>query len=239
MLGAKDYQSVPYSKKDVEQLRLDKMRPQVLQHVMTSNEWTRAVLIREPSERLLSAYLDKVRKHQPKQSNVVDKEGFTQFVNKLSSKNWWKTDPHWRPQAYTCGMGHNLQHIDYIGGLDRADYHSKQILQQVGLWDSHGRYYQTSPSHNHTRPRAVRPPENPVRDPPGFQQHDHTDHHSRGSIDLVEHYYTKQTLEKVKKLYWMDYALWNVLQTTNATRGIDVARILNTQCDTNADISIA
>ena len=57
-LGAKDYQSSPYSKFDARLFYFDKVHPKHHGHIWKN--FTKAILLREPAERLLSAYLDKV-----------------------------------------------------------------------------------------------------------------------------------------------------------------------------------
>lgn len=230
--GAKDYLSNPYYKEDIKGFHLDEMRPSVVEEVLTSPNWTRAILIREPAERLLSAYLDKVQ-NKPKLFGMEkgEKVSFELFINSLQSDNWWFTDPHWRPQAYSCGIGHDITSMDFVGSLDKVGLHTKKLLDMVGLWESHGKYYQTSANmtdHKVAGPPFARyQPDPPLTDTLGFQQIEQTDHHAKGSQSLMEEYYTPELLAKVKYLYWMDYQLYDVLQSTDKTSGSDIAKLLN------------
>eukprot|EP00804_Cyclotella_cryptica_P015129 CCRYP_000684-RA/>CCRYP_000684-RA protein AED:0.04 eAED:0.04 QI:59/1/1/1/1/0.66/3/1038/369 len=61
--GAKDYPSLPHYKLDNDFFRFDKLDPSIQEEIWRDEkEWTWAVFLREPAERLLSAYLDKVSK---------------------------------------------------------------------------------------------------------------------------------------------------------------------------------
>ena len=49
----------------------------------------------------------------------------------------------------------------------------------------------------------------------------------------MKEYYTPELLEKVKKLYWMDFVLWNAVQEAQEegkVRGEDIAPILSPLC---------
>lgn len=264
MMGAKDYQSVPYCKKDLESFRFDRMTPELQARVWTSNSsWTKAVFLREPAERLLSAYLDKVKTKTGQRNPPYGKNvSFAQFIDILSSSKVqhgvnethgamtglsWMSDPHWRPQAWSCGLSENLPDFDYIGTLDRAAYHSKALLQKVNLWEPFGKHYRVTERGKHKEfygASITYPPEplKPGQVALGFQQeasgHERfssiTTRHSRGSSSKFNQYYTPELLEEVKKLYWMDFALWNAVQEAQKeglVRGKDIVSKLNPDCD--------
>jgi len=237
-LGAKDYQDAPYHKLDQRPFTFDRLTETAQHEIWNDPAWTRAVLIREPTERLLSAYLDKIVRRKDHYRNLT----LAEFVSYLEQPEQegiaglsWRTDPHWRPQAYSCGMVQLLPQFHFVGGLDRVAEHSRRILDQVGLWESHGRHYRTT---NH---RAIKNPPPPLEVPTlGFQQEIHTaDHHSRGAESKLDAYYTPELRDRVRKLYWMDYALWDAVQQANDEgkhHGKDVAAILNPEeCSSSAD----
>lgn len=58
--GAKDYPAFPHKKQDKDFFRFDKLNPSLQQEIWSSKEWTFAAFLRDPTERLLSAYLDKI-----------------------------------------------------------------------------------------------------------------------------------------------------------------------------------
>lgn len=84
--GAKDYPSLPHYKRDVSFFRFDKLDPLAQKRIWEDEEWKFAVFLRDPAERLLSAYLDKILKNKA----LVDEIGsngtiaFEQFVARLS-----------------------------------------------------------------------------------------------------------------------------------------------------------
>ena len=250
-LGAKDYQDIPYYKFDHMPFYFDSLRPEVQREIWNDPSWTRAVLIREPTERLLSAYLDKIYGNKDHQNT-----SFADFVGGLSQPPTtrenlpsgsflkmtgvsWYTDPHWRPQSYSCGLGQLLPHFHYVGGLDRVAEHTKAILQSVGLWETHGKHYRLS--QNKTKKIRTKPPEplEPGQVALGFQQETSvSDHHSRGAQAKIDEYYTPGLLETVKELYRDDYALWDALQVAGPlgkVHGKDIAAILNPSCADSND----
>jgi hypothetical protein len=259
-LGAKDYQSIPYCKLDAQQFRFDGLTPNVQEEIWKDASWTKAIFIRNPAERLLSAYLDKVQTHEgqlnpPFGYNI----SFPEFINILSVKEirhgvnethgamtglTWYSDPHWRPQAWSCGLSENITKFDYIGSLDQAAFHSKALLQQVGLWDTFGKHYRVTERGKQKGYHAAvtYPPEplKPGEAAAGFQQQvaddrqsGITNRHSQSSWNKINEYYTPELLKKVKTLYWMDYALWRALQEAQKegkVRGEEIAQTLRPAC---------
>ena len=85
------------------------------QEMMNSPEWTKAVFLREPKERVLSAFLNKfvndssyfrnkccrgnmlVEKHdRDKCESMINTKNFSYFLNRTQDCS----DPHWEPQVY-------------------------------------------------------------------------------------------------------------------------------------------
>eukprot|EP00977_Amphora_coffeiformis_P006116 scaffold1323_cov160-Amphora_coffeaeformis.AAC.21 len=241
-LGAKDYQDAPYYKLDYKPFHFDVLRPAVQCEIWNDPSWTRAILIREPTERLLSAFLDKIARRQ--EGKNVTLEEFVTYLERdgdpvvrhpsrlFSTGLSWHTDPHWRPQAYSCGLALGLlPYFHHVGGLDRVAQHTREILESVGLWETYGRHYRLTP--NNTR-KVFNPPPfplNPDQVALGFQQEDEAlDHHSRGAQDKIHRYYSADLLARVRKLYAMDYALWDALQVAGSrhqVHGRDIAAILD------------
>lgn len=88
--GAKDYPSIPHYKLDIDFFRFDTMNPSVQQEIwQNENEWKWGVFLRDPAERLLSAYLDKVstKRGQGNVQRIYGHDGhftFHDFVNRLA-----------------------------------------------------------------------------------------------------------------------------------------------------------
>jgi len=160
VMGAHDFASFPHGKPDLRYWSFDILNPVMQKKIWNDPEWTFAAILRNPADRLLSAYLDKLKvgpgsgsiakhynfnksftfdvflqyleKETPKDLNCQDKD--------LTGLNWC-TDPHWRPQVYSCGMSEKIDRFDFIGNLDHIDQHSRALLEKVGLWESHGQHY--------------------------------------------------------------------------------------------------
>jgi hypothetical protein len=58
--GAKDYLSMPHFKADREEFLLGRLSRFTATQLIQDPTWTKAVFFRDPAERLLSAYLDKI-----------------------------------------------------------------------------------------------------------------------------------------------------------------------------------
>lgn len=246
-------QSEPYYKYDAMYLSFDKLRPKVQRNIWYNDDsWTKAILIREPAERLLSAYLDKIKSNKPTDNRPFGPNvTFAEFIDIIAMKNItknddykvftglsWNTDPHWRPQAWSCGLSDFLPRFDYVGGLDKAAFHTKALLQKVGLWEPYGKLYRVSERSEKKGNRYMTWPPEPLKDGEvalGFQQqtsHD-IDLHSRGTKKKLDEYYSPELMAKVKKLYWMDFALWDAVQAAGEegiVSGKDIAPKLNPEC---------
>jgi hypothetical protein len=112
------------------------------QEMMTSKEWTRAVFVREPKERVLSAFLDKFvhnhndyfdsccRSRRVKRALGPDGEcssvpDFTYFLNKTKLC----PDPHWTPQREVLDE-HWWPYVTFIG-YGSSSSEAKRLLESV------------------------------------------------------------------------------------------------------------
>jgi hypothetical protein len=158
--------------------------------MMTSKEWTRLILTRDPKERVLSAFLDKavgnkgvyVRDHCCPETRDCIPNTFKQFLTLITSCD----DPHWRPQTYRMESEY-WPFVNFVGRLETAAQHVKVLLQRVGAWDEYGKtgwgiYGNTSIFES----SAVR--------------------HTTGSSSRLQDYYTPSLESKVEQLYRNDYA---------------------------------
>lgn len=154
---------------------------------------------------------------------------------------------HRRPQSLSCGLSEFLPRFSYIGSLDRIERQARELLQNVGLWESHGKYY-----HQYTNADsqtcASMPPKLKVGDVlSGFLQlpkniadrdrdnHKHS-HHSTGSRSKLDQYYTPELRSIVEdKLYSMDLKLWKLVEhEKKLVSGSELAVRLSEQCHTRA-----
>lgn len=199
---------------------------------------------------------------------------FAEFVNLVDKRNvtcqkevgsfemthsgmTWCTDPHWRPQSWSCGLWELLPHFDVVGNIKKADTVTKSLLEKVDMWHSYGKYYRTSKRGNKNKSicRTFPPQQLDSKDEfAGFQQisnvtinttitstnsrighipnQSYEDFHQKNSGDKMKKYYTKELLEKVKRIYADDYRLWNALSKSNAgwLSGKEMAVMLNPAC---------
>eukprot|EP00536_Pseudo-nitzschia_multiseries_P005460 jgi/Psemu1/190557/e_gw1.102.22.1 len=174
VMGSHDYLSLPYGKPDLGAWSFDRLEPKVQQEIWNDKEWTFAVILRDPAERLLSAYLDKLEITEDKRgrkgsfarklklSNNFSFENFLEYLEKdspreLSCKNDlealpsltginWCSDPHWRPQSWGCGISEKIDRFDFIGTMNNIANHTKALLEKVNLWESHGKFYRYTKS---------------------------------------------------------------------------------------------
>jgi len=265
-IGAKDYPSLPHYKMDRELFQFDKMSPEVQRRIWEDEEWTWAAFIRNPAERLLSGYLDKVvknKKGKKKQSALFNKimmmgdmsfDNFVANISKPLESNdcrlasvdrtglSWCSDPHWRPQVYSCGMSERLDRFDFIGTLDEVAYQTRELLTHVGMWESHGKKFINggqqilrSPwcgigSHPHNHSINV-----------GFQQKDESSNkttlvyeHAKNSKEKLDSFYSPELLKKVQEeLFADDYKLWKLVHDNGnkLSRGKDLMSKLSSKCD--------
>jgi hypothetical protein len=110
--------------------------------IMTNPDYTRAIFVRDPKERFLSSFLDKVirlpeyvNEHCCKWSkecldSAQSLEGFLDLI---------KTCPndHWSPLDYRMEDKY-WPYINFVGHFDSMEADAKQLLQLVGAWEVYG-----------------------------------------------------------------------------------------------------
>ncbi len=97
-------------------------------------------VVRNPYERILSAYLDKMRKSKYKkrfESEIRDKGqgnlSFKAFCRWIKSGGYWR-DPHWMPQTWFIDVI-NENNLDYVIKLRNIEK-VKQVMKDIGNSDS-------------------------------------------------------------------------------------------------------
>jgi len=115
--------------------------------MMHSPEWTRAIFVRNPHERILSAYLDKVvarnfgdtrKKCCPVGRECLQEnaQGFQDFVDLLDAESCMLADGHWRPQSRRVDAKH-WPSVNYVGHMERLQDDARALLVKIGAWDEH------------------------------------------------------------------------------------------------------
>jgi hypothetical protein len=119
--------------------------------LMNDPTYTRAIFVRDPKERFLSAYLDKGLKTKYAEKKCCngkrnEKSGrelctkqlqtFSGFVNVTRSCH----DTHWLPQSTTGRLEPKyVPLLNFVGHLETAFEDAKRLLQRVGAWEEHGK----------------------------------------------------------------------------------------------------
>ena len=83
-IGAKDYPSWPHSKLDRTPFQFDQLDPDAQRRIWEDEEWTWAAFVRNPAERLLSGYLDKVKSNEGRLRWSDGNLTFEAFIDTLS-----------------------------------------------------------------------------------------------------------------------------------------------------------
>ena len=164
--GARDYLSTPYFKEDTSEFQMSNLPLAKAQALWNDPTYTKAVIWRDPAERLLSAYLDKIVRERYTQTYfrigkhdvpppVLSFDEFVRLVANTTAKDHhdrrgvhYKIDPHWRPQLFTCGLDHLFPLMDFVGSFDHLPNHTKLLLERVGLWESHGQRFDALRHHS-------------------------------------------------------------------------------------------
>jgi hypothetical protein len=119
-------------------------------HMMTSHEWTRAVFVRHPMDRIISAYLDKaVQDHAYYDGNQsfvakrccplynacgpIAERSFQDFVHVARAC----PNPHWSSQSKRMQLKY-WRYINFDGHLETAQADAKALLERVGAWEEYG-----------------------------------------------------------------------------------------------------
>ncbi|NWH62295.1 CHST9 sulfotransferase, partial [Geococcyx californianus] len=160
------------------------------------NNYTKVMFTRHPLERLVSAYRDKLLHSEPfysitvaneiramfrKNKNSSDKVSFQEFVSFITSKPPNALDIHWKPMFLLCDPCH--VRYDILGKYETLGLDSEHVLKVIGAPES--LHY------------------------PSLKRYG-SEKRTNGDITLE---YLRQLnseqIEKIKKLYHMDFLLFN------------------------------
>lgn len=174
----RDPQRSGLARADRDRHVVSKLSLQRAQRFIDDRRYTWAVFFRDPAERLVSAYRDRVRPRL----NV----SFPDFVATLKAIRG--TDPHWRPQRYLCNNDVLLKRYDFVGDFARIQPDARRLLEALGAWDHVGR--RGWGAHRSRQPvfagAAAR---------------------AKASREASARYYTPELLARVRRAYAMDYAM--------------------------------
>lgn len=171
--------------------------------MMTSPEWTRAIMIRDPKKRFLSSYIDKAiengSKHIRSKCCIDDEscvsKASSSIIGFLSLTETCKDD-HWRPQNDRVDEKY-WPYIDNILHLENAQDDAQELLQKVGAWDEYGSNgwgtIVSNKKTGDTKNRSI------------FEGNQDSGTHTRHSNDQVWKYYTPDSELSVESAYRDDY----------------------------------
>ena len=111
--------------------------------MMTSPDYIRAIFVRDPKQRLLANWLQKVVHDDTdyiskaccarKQDCVEQANRFLDFVH----LTWYCDQPFWRPQGKRMEPKY-YERLNFVGHFLSAKEDAERLLQRIGLWDSYG-----------------------------------------------------------------------------------------------------
>ena len=162
---------------------VSKLSLQRAQRLIDDRRYTWAVFFRDPAERLVSAYRDRVRPRL----NI----SFAAFVSTLKANRG--ADPHWRPQRYLCNNDILLKRYDFVGDFARIQPDARRLLEALGAWDIVGKkgwgaHRSREPVFSGAAARA------------------------RASREASARYYTPELLARVRRAYATDYAMLRAIR---------------------------
>ena len=113
--------------------------------MMEDNEWTKAMFVREPRQKILSAYLEKglkndgeyIRKTCCPDEGVCAKTAHESFAGFLEVIQLCET-PYWNPQSWRI-EGKYFPYLNFIGHLEQSELYTRKLLVAVGAWEEHGK----------------------------------------------------------------------------------------------------
>ncbi len=202
--GADDWRSNPHHVSAKPLLR--KLGCERAADILTDSTWVKMVFIRDPAERLLSAWLDKFVRN-PGYANSVLWPGasnmtFDQFVvfvldpNTDESKHRGlhrQSERHWRPQVMVGGLGKWWPTISFVGEFDNLRADTERLLRQFGVWQALGA--QGWSAHADSAMFATNEAVNRT-----------------GARARMNEFYDSDKLNAVREAYAMDYELHRVLR---------------------------
>jgi hypothetical protein len=157
--------------------------PSILEDVLTSPDFRRFTVVRDPASRLLSGYIEKIGQGLKQSQPIVDELRATtgrdiapaditldQFLDVIGAQESRDQDPHWRRQADHLGLG--IVPYDAVIHLEELD----------ASWDRIGELTST----------------------PDLQEQFFC-RNSTGARNLMQDYYTPDLLARVVEIYARDY----------------------------------
>lgn len=196
--GFRDWRDDPHH---LDRPLLSDRAPATIDGILTHPDWTVAAVLRDPAERLLSAYLDKYRGVPSHVSHALRPDGFgmpfEEFLGYVLDPNddptepaglHLGTEPHWRPQALVGGLAAHRDRLTDVGDFADVAGWTRRLLTRVGAWERFGAWGW-----------------GPDGDQAIFDGNDSI--RRTGAAALIEEFYDPITLEAVYDAYAIDLEL--------------------------------
>ncbi|KAI2499658.1 sulfotransferase family [Fragilaria crotonensis] len=141
MMGIKEWKSLDLDLFD-GLARLSDYSIEQATEMMNSPEYTRATFLRDPKDRFLSTFVDKVMssdvsiKHSccPEGNNcLLDYQTMKGFANLIRTCE----DKHWIPISSWIDRKF-VPKLNFVGHLENAEVDARSLLEKVGAWESFG-----------------------------------------------------------------------------------------------------
>ena len=112
--------------------------------ILNSPDYTRAVIVRDPKERFVSAWFDKAKAPQYLRKNCCKNE--TECPNIQSAQRTITgfielakvcQDRHWNPYTMLTDKKW-LSKINFVGHFETLESDARRLLERIGAWDDYG-----------------------------------------------------------------------------------------------------
>jgi Sulfotransferase family len=139
-----DSRHMPHNPKHNGLTYLHRYSLQEANDIITSPNYTRAIFVRDPKERFLSAFLDKAMSNGgvhiqakccPTGDCLKEAQTFPGFI-KLVLKGC--SNPHWDSQSRRMEPKY-WRFIDFVGHMENAAVDARRLLESIGAWDEYGK----------------------------------------------------------------------------------------------------
>jgi len=164
---------------------------------MTSPNWTRAIFVRDPKSRFLSAYLDKVVSERgflhryccPYTNDCESGRSTLSAFFRIASKC---QEIHWVPQSHRMEAKY-WEYINFVGHIENAQQDAERLLRTVGMgaWEKFGKSGWGSEGTGSI-----------------FSENEKTSpgtHHATNASKKLQDYYTPELERLVEEFYEADY----------------------------------
>ena len=111
-------------------------------NILQSPEWTRFVFVRDPKERFLSAYLDKVVNSQMVVLGSCCRHTRDCVTNETTFREFYELtqtckNEHWDVQSERL-PSRIWNTINFVGHMENLEQDARRLLTQVGVWNEYG-----------------------------------------------------------------------------------------------------